>query len=99
MASGVTSSAVFTGSGVANAAGTINGIKSTQTLMGYSIRATAAAVVKIREGSATGKVLADIAILINDDKDRWYGPQGKRCDGDLYVEVVSGTVEGILHIG
>jgi len=105
MASGVTQSGTITASGVAVTAGTVpnvassTAVKQALTYFGYSFRATAAAVVRIRQKDATGPILSDLAIPINDMREKWYGPQGRQCKDDIYVEVVSGTVEGVVFYG
>ena len=99
MASGITQSGTITASGVAVTAGTVNGVKTQLSYLGYSFRASVAAVVRVRQGTISGPILSDFAIVINDSKEAWYGPQGKACNGDIFVEVVSGTVEGVVHYG
>lgn len=67
--------------------------------LGFCIRETAGttATVRIREGSVTGKILDDIQLLANESARDWYGPQGIISQGDLYVQLVSGTVEGSVR--
>lgn len=67
---------------------------------GHALRETAGstAVCRVREGGASGKILDTIALAANASASQWYGDSGIVCNGDLYFEKVSGTVEGaILH--
>ena len=66
-------------------------------LRGWSIAASAAAVVKIHNGTtASGDLLASLELPINTsdatEVDVW-APDG------VYIEVVSGTVTGAVYIG
>jgi len=69
-------------------------------LMGWSLRETAgaAAYVEIRVGSATGKIIGEIAFTANADRTKWFGPNGVASEGQLWVEIVSGTVAGAVWI-
>lgn len=100
MASGVTQSGTISASGVAVTAGTVSGVKTQLSYFGYSFRATAAAVVRVRQGTISGPILDVIAIpTIGDGDHEWYGPQGRLVKDDIFVEVVSGTVEGVIFYG
>lgn len=68
---------------------------------GFGLRETAGAtgVVRIRAGSVTGTILDTIAFAANQSVAAWYGPDGIHCDGDLYCEVASGTIEGSIRYG
>lgn len=61
--------------------------------------ASAAAVVRIRQGSVTGLILDTINLAALGSASRFYGPDGLRCRGDLYCQVASGTVEGSVRYG
>lgn len=68
------------------------------TLVGATIRATTAAVVNFRnQGAVSGDIIATFGIPANQSI-----PLGEvpcvRCQGQLYVEVVSGTVDGVAYI-
>lgn len=72
--------------------------------MGASLYNTTAANgvahVRIREGSVTGKILDDFFLGGNNavgcDKQVYY-ELGIWCEGDIYVELVAGTVEGSIR--
>lgn len=72
------------------------------TYYGFTIRetsGTAAATVRLRAGGATGLILETIALTSAASARAWHGPQGIRCDGGLYVEIVTGAVEGTVRLG
>lgn len=71
------------------------------TLAGYSLRETAgsAAACRIRETDGSGKILATVALASGASETKWFGPQGLVCNGPLYFEKVSGTVEGAVFHG
>lgn len=64
---------------------------------GYTIRATSDAVVNVRQGSATGRILSTHAVATTKSETFMF-PVPVRCEGDLYCEVVSGAVVGSLFI-
>lgn len=68
--------------------------------MGISVRETAGAtaVLRIREGSASGAILDTIYLAANDSITTWYGPMGKKCSGDLVEDWVSGAYEGSVFV-
>lgn len=69
---------------------------------GFALRETAgaAAVVRIRDGGViTGDILDTVSLLANESAREWYGPQGIKGRSGLYVEIVSGTVEGSVRYG
>lgn len=68
-------------------------------LGGYSIRESAAtaaaAAVNLRRGTVAGQIIAVIELAANGSvTDMWPGLVG--ATGGVYVEVVAGTVEGVL---
>lgn len=68
---------------------------------GYTVRETAgaAATVRIHDGaSATGVLLATIALTANQSQTVLDGA-GVYFDGGVFVEVVTGTVEGSVFVG
>ncbi|MFG3709209.1 hypothetical protein ACGF7U_31385 [Micromonospora sp. NPDC047670] len=68
---------------------------------GYSISATAAATVRIwdHDSAASGTLLDTVAVPAGASVSAWYGDGGLRAARGVYVEVVSGTVEGSVRIG
>jgi hypothetical protein len=65
---------------------------------GYSLRATADAIINVRQGSATGTILSTHALAAATSSTLLFDTP-IRCEGDLYCEIVSGTAVGSLHIG
>lgn len=67
--------------------------------MGWSIRETAGAVgvIRIRQGTVTGLILATLGFVALESKDINFGEYGLECRGDLYCQIVSGTFEGSLR--
>lgn len=69
---------------------------SARELVGFTARETAgaAAVAKLRSGSATGQILDEISFAANESTGDWYAPVGKRVGASdaVYLEVVSGAV-------
>lgn len=67
---------------------------------GCSVRETAGAVaaVRIRAGSVTGTILDTVGLLAAGSFWSYYD-DGVWCDGDIFVEIVSGTVEGCIRWG
>ena len=68
---------------------------------GFSVRETsgaAAAMLRIHEGTnATGDILDVIDLKAGESAREWYGPQGIDADGGIFVDVVSGAVEGSVR--
>lgn len=67
---------------------------------GFSFRETGgvgAAVIRVREGGATGEILDSIHIPSGSSKSEHYGTQGVSVRDGIYVEIVSGTVEGCVR--
>lgn len=69
------------------------------TYMGFTLAETAGgtAKVRVRQASASGTILDTIPMAAGEGVADYY-PQGIRCDGDLYIEIVSGTVEGSVLV-
>lgn len=67
-------------------------------LRGYSFRetsGTAAAVLRVRAGfNATANLIASVSLVAGESVRDYFGESGLRADTGLYVEVVSGVVEG-----
>lgn len=61
---------------------------------------TASVHIRIRVGSATGKILDTIHLSASQSVSRFYGPMGLLCNDDLYEEKVtgSGTYEGSVYV-
>lgn len=89
MADNVTLAATFT---TATTVGSAAGSK----YCGFSLRATADAVVNIRDGSVTGKILEALNILSGQSVGDYY-ENGIWADGVIYMQVVSGTVVGTIR--
>ncbi|MFI6162246.1 hypothetical protein ACIA59_20170 [Micromonospora haikouensis] len=68
---------------------------------GYSISASDAATVRIWDhpSAASGTLLDTIALAAGESAGAWYGDGGLRAARGVYVEVVTGTVEGSVRIG
>lgn len=100
MASGVQSTAV-TVSAAVKAAGTTTSVKNNAVYFGYSLRETAGvtAVVRIRTGGSSGKILDTVALAANESARECYLPQGLMAEDGIYFEKVSGTVEGSIRHG
>jgi len=68
-------------------------------LRGWSIRATAATtVVRLRDGSASGAILAEVALATSGTSDTQLDSAGVHFGAGVYAEVVSGTAEGSVYI-
>lgn len=68
---------------------------------GYSLRETGslAAVYRIRSASATGEILDTISFAADESKAKWYGPDAIIAIGPIFIEQVTGAVEGTVRIG
>lgn len=78
------------------------GVSSSENLyFGFTLAETAGATAKVRlrEATVTGTILDSITLGANESTDDWYGPQGMYVNGDIYVQLVSGTVEGSVRAG
>jgi hypothetical protein len=57
------------------------------------------AKVRLRDGiDDTGTVIDVVTLAPNESVRDWYGPQGKRFGVGLRLEVVSGSVEGVVAL-
>lgn len=71
---------------------TTDGLAGTFTVLhGFSVDAAAAAVVEIRDGSASGKILATGRVSASALPDRAFFERGIATAGGIWVEIVSGT--------
>lgn len=60
---------------------------------------TGRAVVKIRDGfDATGDLLAVISLAAGESVRDWFMPHGIAFVTGVYVEIVTGTIEGAVHL-
>jgi hypothetical protein len=68
---------------------------------GLTLRATAAAVVRVWDNpsAAAGTLLDTVAVATDASVHAWYGDGGIRAARGIYVEVLSGTVEGSVRVG
>lgn len=63
-----------------------------RTLFGFHVDADGPAEVQIRDGSATGDIIATSRLATAaDDGPFWFGPQGIATAGGIWVEIVSGS--------
>ena len=72
---------------------------SVKNLSGFSIRETAgaAAVVRLRVETVSGTILETLSLTANASLGVVYGRgNAKRSQDGVYVQVVSGTIEGSL---
>lgn len=58
----------------------------------------AAARVLLRDGGASGAIVADIRLPASDSKHAAYGTRGLTFTAGVYVEVATGTVRGSVDI-
>ena len=74
------------------------GIGANVIYRGFTLRETggAAALVKIRVNTATGKILDVIPMVAGEGVADFY-EDGIYCDGDLYCEIATGAVEGTIR--
>lgn len=70
-------------------------------LAGFSFRETAgdAAVIRLRDGFDTsGGLIATTSLAANESVRDWFMPDGISFGSGLYVEILSGTIEGVVHL-
>jgi hypothetical protein len=65
---------------------------------GYSLTCTVTGIVNFRQGSVSGLILAQVQTPVTTGIDWQYEP-AIRCEGDLYVQIVSGTWTGCVRYG
>lgn len=70
---------------------------------GYAIRETTGsgtALIRIRDGfDATGDLLLPISLAASESARDWFMPGGISYTAGLYIEVVSGSIEGVVFTG
>jgi hypothetical protein len=49
--------------------------------------------------SAAGKLLDTIQLVAGESAREWYGEEGQEFAKGVYVDIVSGTIEGSIRIG
>lgn len=72
------------------------------TLSGFALRETggAAALVNLRDGAdASADVVMPISFAAGESVRDWFGPNGISLYYGLFMEVVSGAVEGSVFLG
>ncbi len=73
-----------------------------QKLMGWSVGEAdgtpAVASFLLREGGASGKIVAVVELAANGSNVAWFGPMGIHVNGDLYFDIVGGTVQGAVYV-
>lgn len=66
--------------------------------LGFSLRETAGSTATLRvydnASAASGTIIDSIQLSANESAREWYGPDGILVTNGIYVDVVSGTVEG-----
>lgn len=82
---------------------TVGGSNNGSLYRGFSLRevsGTGAAVIRIRDGSATGTILDTVSLVANESSSDHYGTSPLWANGKIYVQLVSGTLpEGSIRIG
>jgi hypothetical protein len=108
---GITSSKVLVKVGETKIPGDLIGgvesvLQSLNVLMGWTIaESTGTASAKIRlwdglGGEGTGSYLGTITLGENESNREWFGKDGPELKGKgIYVEVVSGKIEGVVNYG
>ena len=93
MASGVTTTSV-SGDGAVPV-----GPDGQQTLYGLTFHSPAfAGQLSVREGDASGRVLDVVRVAIDGQVTHWFGPQGLRVDGDIFVDTNHAfTATHVMH--
>lgn len=64
---------------------------------GFGLGAAAAAIVRVREKSATGKILDPIYLLAGASINVCYQDPWIYCDGKIYIEIANGAPEGCIR--
>lgn len=66
--------------------------------LGITVRETAGSTAAVRvydnASAASGTILAVVALAANASQTVWFGPAGVRAANGIYVDIVSGAVEG-----
>ena len=73
-----------------------------RALCGWSVAETtgaASAAIRFHDGSsATGEVFTRINLVANESNREYFTKDGVRCfTGRIYLEVISGSVEGVIY--
>lgn len=72
------------------------------TFCGYSLRETAgsAAVVRVWDNAsaASGTLLATIGLAASASETKYFGEEGIRAENGVFLQTVSGAVEGCVYV-
>lgn len=70
-------------------------------LLGWSLResaaSAAAASANIREGSASGDIIAVIELAADGSETVWFGDDGVVAYGGIYFDAVAGEITGVVY--
>lgn len=87
---------------VANTATSASLTTGRNTMKGLSIKEAAgtpaAARANVRDGNG-GPILASINLVASESVNLWYGDNGIRVNTGIYLQVLAGTVEGVIYVG
>jgi hypothetical protein len=69
-------------------------------ILGFAVLATdpSGAVLRIRDGEG-GTSLVPLSLAAGESAREWWGPAGVATTAGVYVELVSGSVEGTIFVG
>lgn len=82
------------------ASGLLGAVPATTKQLGYcgfTLRTTVAGVMNIRELTVTGKILDTVQLIINTSLQWQYDPP-LHSEGDIYLEILSGTWVGSIRV-
>lgn len=87
---------------IASGTADITVVSGSGQLKGFSIQEAAgtpaAATAYLRDGSATGPILAAIKLAASESKVVWFGEDGVDYGSSLFLDRVSGTTEGCAYV-
>ena len=70
--------------------------------LGITVRETAGSTAAVRvydhASAASGTILTTVALAANASSTLWFGPAGIRAANGVYVDIVSGAVEGAVFL-
>lgn len=64
---------------------------------GYALRATTTGILNIRAGTVAGNILDTVSLTAPAYDAKFYAFDSIRCEGDLFVEIVSGVWVGSIR--
>lgn len=70
-------------------------------LVGFSFTETTAsstASLRLRDGDVNGRIIVPLLTLAANESQRDYPPHAIQYNDGLFVELVSGAIEGVVHI-